>query len=297
MGRKDQLRRLDGVLLLDKPSNISSNAALQRARRAYDAAKAGHTGTLDPLASGLLPVCFGAATRLAASLLEARKSYVAELRLGIRTDSGDAEGKVISTRPVKVDRKEFEAEVARFVGEQLQTPPMYSALKRDGRPLYEYARRGETVERAPRQVRIERIAVLRVLGEEVEIAVDCSKGTYIRTLADDIGEALGCGAHLAALRRTRVGPFLLENAVSLGDIEALPAGNRDQFLLPADVLALQLPVVELDARDGLRFRHGQAVAGPGTADGLARIYAGGRFLGIGRCFGGRVSPEQVFCPA
>src|SRR4051812_47701901 len=202
-------RDVDGVLLLDKPSGISSNAALQSARRLFAARRAGHTGTLDPMATGLLVLCFGEATKFSGALLDADKAYAARVRLGARTSTGDAEGEVIERREVRAGPAQIEAALARFRGGIEQVPPMHSAIKHLGRPLYAYARKGETVERSARRVVIRELVLEGMSGEEIDLRVACSKGTYIRTLAEDIGEALGCGGHLSALRRTAVGPFPL----------------------------------------------------------------------------------------
>jgi tRNA pseudouridine55 synthase len=289
---KPPRRKVDGVLLLDKPGGMTSNAALQKARWLLSAAKAGHTGTLDPMATGLLPLCFGEATKFAGTLLAADKRYEALIRLGARTDTGDAEGEVLERRPVAVTLAQAEAALARFTGDIMQVPPMHSALKRDGRPLYEYARRGIEVERPPRPVTIHSLELVSFAGDALEIAVDCSKGTYIRTLAQDIGEALGCCGHLAALRRTRIGPLHLRSAVTLEALEALPPEARDAVLQPADALLDGLPRVDLDAEAAERFGHGQAVAGQG--EGLVRIYAGAHFLGLGRCLPeGRIAPARL----
>jgi len=277
--RRPPRRCVDGVLLLDKPLGLTSNAALQTARRLYNAAKAGHTGTLDPLATGLLPLCFGEATKFAGELLEADKAYDATIRLGITTDSADAEGQVLATRPVHVTQAQVEAVLSRFCGELMQVPPMHSALKRDGKPLYEYARQGITVERAPRRVCIDAIELRDMTGDLLRLSVDCSKGTYIRTLAEDIGEALGCGAHLAALRRTRIGRLRVEQAVALADLEALAPERRDALLSPLDALLDGLPRAELDGVDAVRLCHGQAVRWNGPA-GRWRAYTGGAFLGL-----------------
>lgn len=274
-------RVVDGVLLLDKPVGLSSNAALQTARRLLNAAKAGHTGTLDPLATGLLPLCFGEATKFAGELLDADKAYEASLRLGIRTETGDAEGRVLQTLPVDVSFAQVEAAIRRFVGAIDQVPPMYSALKRDGRPLYEYARAGIELERAPRRVTIERIELQDFVGDSLRIRVDCSKGTYIRTLAEDIGAALGCGAHLTALRRTRIGRLTLDAAVSLSDLEERESSLRDELLLPADALLREAARADLDATDTLRLQHGQVIRWAGEAGTRLRAYAAdGRFLGL-----------------
>ncbi|RAP60283.1 tRNA pseudouridine(55) synthase [Achromobacter sp. HZ01] len=215
---------LDGVLLLDKPVGLSSNHALQRAKRAMDAAKAGHTGTLDPFATGLLVCCMGRATKISGAMLDADKAYRATLQFGSETDSGDLTGNVVATAEpgYAVDEAALRAALSRFSGTIEQIPPMYSALKRDGKPLYEYARAGIELERPPRQVTIYRIELLSLNGTQAEIDVACSKGTYIRTLAQDIGRVLGCYAHLTALRRTHVGPFSLERAVALEALQAMP---------------------------------------------------------------------------
>jgi tRNA pseudouridine55 synthase len=247
---------VDGVLLLDKPSGITSNTALQRARRLLNAAKAGHTGTLDPIATGLLPLAFGEATKFCADLLEADKEYEATLALGIRTSTADVEGEVIETREVAVTRPQLEATLARFIGTIEQTPPMHSALKRDGKPLYRYARRGIEMARAPRSVRIARLELLAFDGARARVLVACSKGTYVRTLAQDIGAALGCGAHLAALRRTRVGGMTLARAVTLTALETMPAAARREWLLPIDALLRELPRVDLGERQARLFAHG-----------------------------------------
>jgi tRNA pseudouridine55 synthase len=288
-------RPVDGVLLLDKPQGLSSNTALQRARRLLNAAKAGHTGTLDPMATGLLPLTFGEATKFSQMLLDADKGYEAVVRLGVETDTGDAEGQVIATAGVAVDRVKVEAALARFRGEIEQVPPMYSALKRDGKPLYEYARAGIEVERKARVVSIHALELLDFDGETFSIRVDCSKGTYIRTLAIDLGRALGCGAHLAALRRTRIGPFTASGAVTLEALEAAAEGEaRDALLAPADALVAHLPAIELDPAAAAAILQGRQLPLPGTAPGLLRLYAAGRFLGLGETNGeGRLLPKRL----
>ncbi len=279
--RRPPGRAVDGVLLLDKPAGISSNAALQMARRHYNALKAGHTGTLDPLATGLLPLCFGEATKFAGELLDADKSYDAIVQLGVTTDTADAEGRVLEVRPVAVAATEVEAALAGFCGAIAQLPPMHSALKRDGKPLYEYARAGIEVERAPRQVFISDLRLLEFGGDRLSLRIDCSKGTYVRTLAADLGRRLGCGAHLAALRRTRIGSLQLAAALTLDQLAALPLEARDEALAPADSLLVELPRIELDAEQTRRLRLGQALPWPATlALGRRRVYGGGRFLGL-----------------
>ncbi len=249
-------RAVHGVLLLDKPLGLSSNDALQRAKRLYRAEKAGHTGTLDPLASGLLPICFGAATKFSQASLDADKRYLATLKLGQTRRGGDLEGEVLQTRPVSVSRAEVEAACARFTGTIEQTPPMHSALKHEGKALYEYARAGVEVEREPRRVTIHSIAIVEGDHERWVLDVRCSKGTYIRTLAEDIGQALGCGAHLAALRRSGSGALTLQGAVTLEALEAMSEAERDAQLLPADALLADCPEVRLGAEDAARFLAG-----------------------------------------
>lgn len=267
------------MLLLDKPLGLTSNAALQAARRLYNAAKAGHTGTLDPLATGLLPLCFGEATKFAGELLDADKTYAATLCLGTTTDTADAEGRVLLTRPVQASAPQVDSVLRGFTGEIMQVPPMHSALKRDGKPLYEYARQGIELERTPRRVRIHAIDVNDFSGDTLSFTVACSKGTYVRTLAEDIGEALGCGAHLIALRRTGIGGLRLEQAMTLAQLESMSIEQRDASLSPADTLLLELPRAELSVGDAARLLHGQSLhwSGPG---GRWRAYAGSTFLGL-----------------
>lgn len=277
--RRPPRRKVDAVLLLDKPLGITSNTALQIARRLLNADKAGHTGTLDPLATGLLPLCFGEATKFASELLDADKAYEATLKLGQTTATADAEGEVLLTRPVAITEALLDTVLPRFVGEIDQVPPMYSALKRDGKPLYEYARAGVELERAARRVTIYKIELLEWCGDMLRIQVDCSKGTYIRTLAEDIGEALGCGAHLSALRRNRIGTLTLDGAVTVADLEQ--ADDRDALLAPVDALLADLPIAQLDAAGSERMLHGQGVIWAGTPQQRYRIYANeGRFIGL-----------------
>lgn len=252
-------RDVSGVLLLDKPVGITSNTALQIAKRLYRAAKAGHTGILDPLASGLLPLCFGEATKFAQYPTDADKTYEAVIKLGATTDTGDAEGKIISQRPVAVSRTDIERAVQQFTGPIMQMPPMYSALKHQGQPLYKYARKGIDIERAPRAVVLHQIDILDFDDDTVSIKVACSKGTYIRVLAEDIGELLGCGAHLIGLRRTRVGAFALRDAITLDALEALPEAERDLALLPPDCLVASLPEVCLEQDAAYYLRQGQSI--------------------------------------
>ncbi len=283
---------VDGVLLLDKPTGMTSNDALQKARRVYAAAKAGHTGTLDPMASGLLPLCFGEATKFSADLLNADKTYVTTVKLGETTDTGDAEGSVTSCRPVNVTRQDIEAQLPRFTGEIEQVPPMYSALKRDGRPLYELARQGIEVERQARRITIHRLSLLAFSGDSLQLEVTCSKGTYIRTLASDLGEALGCGAHLTALRRTRVGDLTLAQAVPLDILQAADSAGQAHWLQPLDSLLQRLPAVTLNEEQIERFNHGN----PARIDieaGAYRVYAEWGLLGVGEAAEGLIRPKRL----
>lgn len=290
-------RRVDGVLLLDKPGGMTSNSALQGARRLFSAAKAGHTGTLDPLATGLLPLCFGEATKFSADLLEADKTYEADLLFGATTDTGDAEGEVVESRPVNFSSADLERALLRFVGAIEQIPPMYSALKRDGRPLYELARQGIEVERAARAVTIHELVLLEHTHDRCRLRVCCSKGTYVRTLAADIGELLGCGAHLTALRRTAVGPLRLADALTLDGIAAFAEERRGELLLAPDALLQSLPAVELDATAMERFMHGNPVAiSAAVVPGKCRVYGGGRLLGVGDAdAAGGLKPRRLVC--
>lgn len=273
---------MGGVLLLDKPAGISSNAALQEARRLLNAAKAGHAGTLDPLASGLLPLLFGEATRFARFGLDSDKTYQASVRLGVRTATGDAEGEVLDRQPVDVDEARLYAALGRFRGMISQVPPMYSALKRDGRPLYELARAGRTVEREAREVTIHELVLEGREGDLVRLRVRCSKGTYIRQLAEDLGVALGTVAHLEALRRTAAGHYTLAEAVDLERFRGLDEAGRQACLLPADSLLAALPVAGLGPDESLRFTQGQAVAAGTVPAGACRVLdAAGALLGVG----------------
>lgn len=283
--RKPVRRRLDGVLLLDKSLGISSNRALQVARRLFNAEKAGHTGTLDPLATGLLPVCFGDATKFSGELLGANKCYMGTAQLGVSTDTADAEGKVLTRRAVVVSRRDVEEAVAAFVGDIDQVPPMYSALKRFGKPLYEYARAGVEVERTSRRITIYEARLLdldaSLANERIVLEVRCSKGTYVRTLVSDIGEHLTCGAHLAALRRTEIGKFSVEQATSLEVLEAMTAEQRDALLLPPDALLSALTEARLGEADAAKLRQGQAVRWSGMEGTRLRVYdAENRFMGV-----------------
>jgi tRNA pseudouridine55 synthase len=284
---------IDGALLLDKALGVSSNRALQDAKRLYGAKKAGHAGTLDPLASGLLLVLFGEATKFAGPLLDANKEYVATLKLGERTSTGDAEGEVLEKRPVERLAELLPAVISRFRGEIDQVPPMHSALKRYGQPLYRLARRGEQVERAPRRVRISHLEVLAQEGNALTLKVECSKGTYIRVLAEDIGEALGCGAHLSALRRTAAGRFRVEQAARLEELQS--GAERTRRLLPLAALLEDLPRAELGAADEARLRQGQALKISGLREGLcAVVRADGGVIGLASADGaGALRPLRL----
>ena len=274
---------VDGVLLLDKPVGFSSNDALIKAKRVLNAKKAGHTGTLDPFATGLLPLCFGEATKFSQDLLEADKTYETVVHLGQTTDTGDTEGEVIDTRDVNVTLEQIHAVLAQFRGPIAQVPPMYSALKRDGKPLYEYARAGITLEREARNVIIHKLELIAYDAPMLTLSVTCSKGTYIRVLGQDIGEALGCGAHLNALRRTQVGPLTMENMITLDALIAHP--EPLSLLAPVDALLASFPAVQLNAELAKRFLNGQRLAlgkEPVTvpsAEGRVRVYLDDKLLG------------------
>ena len=254
---KPQKRPLDGVLLLDKATGLSSNSALQQARRLYRAEKAGHTGVLDPLATGLLPVCFGQATKFAQYLLDADKAYIATLRLGQATDTGDAEGSIIATSHTEISQTDFQVACQQHLGAQQQLPPMYSALKHQGKPLYQYARQGIDIQRQPRNIHIHDIQILRFQFPEAQISVQCSKGTYIRTLAEDIAKQLGTYAHLTALRRTATAGFDIVQTHTLDALAALSEAERDALLLPCDALMHYLPRINVDNEAARKLRFGQ----------------------------------------
>ncbi|MDS4025985.1 MAG: tRNA pseudouridine(55) synthase TruB [Candidatus Contendobacter sp.] len=297
--RRDR-RPVSGVLLLDKPVGWTSNAALQAVKRLYQARKAGHTGSLDPLASGLLPICLGEATKLSGLLLNANKAYRFTCRLGVTTTTGDAEGEILVTRPVEsLSREPVEVALRRFTGAIQQTPPMYSAVKRAGQPLYKLARRGIEVERASREVTIHELRLLRLDGAELECELRCSKGTYVRTLAADLGEALGCGAHIVALRRTAVEPYDAARMVTLEVLrERAEQGLAalDEVLLPADTALPDWPVVRVRGDSAFYLRQGQPVLVPrAPTQGRVRLYEDEeRFLGIGEILDdGRVAPRRL----
>jgi tRNA pseudouridine55 synthase len=291
-------RAVHGVLLLDKPLGLSSNDALQKAKRYYRAEKAGHTGTLDPLATGLLPLCFGAATKFSQLSLEADKRYLATLQLGVVTTTGDAEGQTLQTRVVQITRDQIDAACARLTGTITQVPPMHSALKHEGKPLYAYARAGVEIERAPRQITVHHIAVQAWQGERLVLDVHCSKGTYIRTLAQDLGELLGCGAHLSALRRTGSGALFVDHAVSLSQLEQATEAQRDAWLMDADTLLADAPVVRLDHEHAGRFLSGVRRRGDWPNAPLVRVYGPEprSFLGSAHIQAGELIPTRLLSP-
>lgn len=304
MARRRRGRAIDGIVLLDKPAGMTSNAALQRVKRLFDAQKAGHTGSLDPLATGLLPICLGKATRVSAFLLDSDKGYRVRARLGQRTDTCDADGKVIAERDWQwVGEGDLDDAIARFRGEVEQVPPMYSALKQDGRRLYELAREGIEVERKARRIHFHKIERQAFEPPEFELEVLCSKGGYIRSLIDDIGEALGCGAHVTALRRTVVMPYDHPEMVTLEMLAKLQETSMealDRVILPTDSALTALPAIRLDADSAHYVCHGQAVFVPrAPTAGLVRLYAADDlFLGIGEVADdGRVAPRRLMVAA
>lgn len=285
---------IDGVLLLNKPRGLTSQQAVARVKRLFAARKAGHTGTLDPLADGLLPVGLGEATKFTQFLLNADKCYLATLRLGVTTTTGDAEGDVLQERESVVTLPRIAEVLRQFVGLLQQTPPMYSALKVDGKPLYAYARAGESVPRQPRSIQINYLQLIDFKDKNLILRVDCSKGTYIRVLAEDIGTALGCGAHLAALTREKAGGFDLAGALTLGDLESLEPAQRLHCLLPTDAFARDLPVLVLEAEAEARLRTGQVVACPEGIEGACRLYGtSGRFLGVGQAANREIAAQRL----
>ncbi|MWK56486.1 tRNA pseudouridine(55) synthase TruB [Pseudomonas otitidis] len=301
MAQVKRIRRdVSGILILDKPRGMSSNQALQKVRWLLNAEKAGHTGSLDPLATGVLPLCFGEATKFSQYLLDADKGYETVAQLGVTTTTGDAEGEVLERRDVTVGRDELEAALGRFRGEIQQVPPMYSALKKDGQPLYKLARAGEVVEREARSVTIARLELLAFDSTKATLSVSCSKGTYIRTLVEDLGRVLGCGGHVAELRRTQAGPFNLSQAISLEELEKAHAegGNEalDRFLLPSDSGLEHWPLVQLSEHSAYYWLHGQPVRAPEAPKfGMLRVQDHtGRFIGIGEVSDdGRIAPRRL----
>ncbi|WP_434356709.1 tRNA pseudouridine(55) synthase TruB [Parasalinivibrio latis] len=300
-------RPVNGILLLDKPTGITSNDALQKVKRIYFAEKAGHTGALDPLATGMLPICFGEATKFSQFLLDSDKRYRVVAKLGERTDTSDADGEVIQTREVKVNLGLLERCVAKFRGETMQVPSMFSALKYQGKPLYEYARAGIEVPREARPITVYQIDLLRFEGHEIELEVHCSKGTYIRTIVDDLGEMLGCGAHVTALRRIGVSKYPLTRMVTLEQLEALLEQAREQdiqprelldpLLLPLDTAVQDLPESNLIPVVAGYFLQGQPVQVPNAPrEGFVRVTTGdeSKFIGVGEIDAdGLVAPRRL----
>jgi tRNA pseudouridine55 synthase len=289
-------RNINGVLLLDKPLGFSSNQALQKVKWLFQAAKAGHTGTLDPLATGLLPICLGEATKFAQYVTDADKTYIATIKLGATTTTGDAEGEVLSTSPVSVTPSQFSAACQQFIGEISQIPPMYSALKHEGKALYTYAREGVDIARPPRLISIRSIVVNSFLVDTAQIKVICSKGTYIRTLAEDIGAALDCGAHLIGLRRTETAGYQLSQAMTIEQLEAMTLEARDVLLLPVDSAIENMPKVILNADATYYLMQGQPVWQAGkVAHGELRLYdENQQFLGLGFLQDdGKIAPKRL----
>ena len=304
MGRRRRGRPVDGILVLDKPLGVSSNRALQTAKHLYFAAKAGHTGSLDPLATGVLPLCFGEATKFSQYLLDADKAYQSTFVLGVATATGDAEGEILATaNGCHITEAAVLEALAEFRGEIEQVPSMYSAIKQNGQPLYKLARQGKEVERKARKVVIKQLELRGFRAGEnpqVDIYLECSKGTYVRSIAEDLGKALGCGAHVSALRRTRAGPFSIEDSVSLNTLEALKSNEQlaqmDALLLPADTALGGLPLLRLSESGGFYIRQGQPVQVPNApCDGMVRVaLETGEFLGIGEILDdGRVAPRRL----
>ena len=289
-------KNISGVLLLDKPLGYSSNQALQKIKLLYQAAKAGHTGTLDPLATGLLPLCFGEATKFAHFLTDADKVYIATVKFGITTNTGDAEGQVLSVKDVNISKMQLEQVCSQFLGVISQVPPMYSALKHEGTAMYEYARAGVEIERAARAVTIHNIEINAFDRDVATITVKCSKGTYIRTLAEDIGAQIGCGAHLIGLRRTATANYHINQAITIEQFEAMSVAQRALLLRPADSAVEHLPEITLDIDSAFYLQQGQAILHSGNIpEGLIRLYnEQGEFLGLGeQQSDGKIAPKRL----
>ena len=295
MQKKSLKREIDGVFLLNKPLGFSSNQALKKIQWLFNAKKAGHTGTLDPMASGLLPICIGEATKFSHRLLEANKTYIATIQLGVTTTTGDQEGEVVSQKDVVLKPNQLEETLQKFTGDITQIPPMFSALKFEGKPLYEYARQGIEIERKSRQVTIYDITLNKIEETIVTLEVSCSKGTYIRTLAEDIGHALGCGAYLKGLERTQTGSFQLSDALKIEAIEAMSMASREKTLLPLDALLEGLSSIKLTLTETEAIKKGQAIDFNGKNDNELRLYgASGQFLGVGQPdLQGRLFPKRL----
>ena len=305
--RRFKGRDVHGIILLDKPSGITSNDALQQVKRIYNAAKAGHTGALDPLATGMLPICFGEATKFSQFLLDADKRYRVTARLGVRTDTSDSEGSVVSVRPVSVTEPQLSVALNKFRGDILQVPSMFSALKHQGRPLYEYAREGIEIEREARPISIYSLELLEFTDDAVSLEVHCSKGTYIRSLVDDLGELLGCGAHVIQLRRTQVAKYPNDKMLSLEKLNEIldecreqgipPREKLDDYLLPMDSAVSNLPEVNMSAVLAAYVTQGQAVMVPhAITEGFVRMTVGpeAEFIGVGEIDeDGKVAPRRL----
>ncbi|MBD3640507.1 MAG: tRNA pseudouridine(55) synthase TruB [Marinobacter sp.] len=288
MSRRRKGRDVNGILVIDKPQGVTSNGILQQVKRLYGAAKAGHTGALDPLATGVLPLCFGEATKFSQMMLDSDKAYITTARLGVRTETGDSEGKIVEEKPVPhLDVEQVEAVLERFRGAIEQVPSMYSALKHKGRPLYEYAREGIEVDRPARPVTIYELTLLELRENEMDLAVSCTKGTYIRSLVEDIGEALGCGAHVSALRRTMASGFTLANAHDVSELEAMrERGESLDGLLEAPDSALSMfPEVRLEGSAAVSILNGQQVRiSNQPLEGFVRVYGEQGFIGLAEAF-------------
>jgi tRNA pseudouridine55 synthase len=284
LSRRRKGRNVNGILVIDKPMGVTSNGILQQVKRLYGAAKAGHTGALDPLATGVLPLCFGEATKFSQMMLDSDKAYITTARLGIRTETGDSEGAVVEEKPVPaLTEADVEAVLARFRGPIEQVPSMYSALKHQGRPLYEYAREGIEIERPARPVTIHELTLLAVRENELDLAVSCTKGTYIRSLVEDIGDALGCSAHVSALRRTMASGYTLEAAHDVGTLEAMRERGEslDGLLLPPDSALTMFPEVHLSGPSLVSILNGQPVRMTDQSlEGLVRLYGNRGFVGL-----------------
>lgn len=296
MAKRKSGRDVHGIILLDKPLGVSSNQALQTVRRLFNANKAGHTGALDPLATGLLPLCFGEATKVSALMLDDDKRYQVTFRLGVMTDTGDREGQIIAEMPVPAfSEADLLACLQQFQGEIAQVPPMYSALKHQGKKLYELAREGKTVERQARRITIHALTLLDFNQDSITLDVACSKGTYIRSLAEDIGHALGSCATVTALRRTAAGMFAIEQAHTLEQLQALSPAELENGLIPVDAPLAHLPAVSLSEPQALCINHGQPIPLTGQAAGSVRMYSGPTFLGLGEILlNGTLAPKKVF---
>lgn len=284
MSRRRKGRSVNGILVIDKPVGVTSNGILQQVKRLYGAAKAGHTGALDPLATGVLPLCFGEATKFSQMMLDSDKAYVTTARLGIRTETGDSEGAVVEENPVPVfTEAKVEAVLEQFRGPIEQVPSMYSALKHKGKPLYEYAREGIEIERPARPVTIHELKLLAVRENELDLAVSCTKGTYVRSLVEDIGNALGCSAHVSALRRTMASGYTLESAHKVEDLEAIRERGEslDGLLLPPESALTMFPELQLSGSSLVSILNGQPVRMTGQSiEGLVRLYGNHSFVGL-----------------